>query len=97
MKLPDPEKTLELYYTKTEINNAEIRELFSCNSTTATRLKKSVQAAMAAKDKPVRTWLPGNIDVKTAFEVWCIDIEQCEKRLVKLQKLRSMGVLKNDS
>ena len=50
MKLPDPEKALELYYTKTEINNAEIRELFSCNSTTATRLKKSVQAAMAAKD-----------------------------------------------
>ena len=95
MKLPDPEKALELYYTKTEINNAEIRELFSCNSTTATRLKRSVQDEMAKTG--VRTWLPGNIDVKTAFEVWCIDVEQCEKRLLKLQKLRSMGVLKNDS
>ena len=94
MKLPDPEKALELYYTKTEINNAEIRELFSCNSTTATRLKKSVQAAMAAKDKPVRTWLPGNIDVKTAFEVWCIDVDDMEKHLLKLQKLRNAGVLK---
>ena len=95
MKLPDPEKALELYYTKTEINNAEIRELFSCNSTTATRLKRSVQEAMAAKE--VRTWLPGNIDVKTAFDVWCIDIDQCEKHLIKLQKLRSLGVLKSDT
>ena len=95
MKLPDPDKALELYYTKTEIYNAEIRELFSCNSTTATRLKRSVQEAMAAKK--VRTWLPGNIDVKTAFDVWCIDIDQCEKHLIKLQKLRSLGVLKSDT
>lgn len=95
MKLPDPEKALEMYYTKTEINNAEIRELFSCNSTTATRLKRSVQDEMAKTG--VRTWLPGNIDVITAFKVWCIDVDRCEKHLIKLQKLRSMGVLKNDS
>ena len=92
MKLPDPKKALELYYTKTEINNAEIRELFSCNSTTATRLKRSVQYVMA--ERKVRTWLPGNIDVKTAYEVWCIDVEHLEKQLTKLQKLRNSGVLK---
>lgn len=92
MKLPDPEKAIELYYTKTEIDNAEIRELFSCNSTTATRLKKSVQEEMARKE--VRTWLPKNIDVKTAFDVWCINVEDLEKRLAKLQKLRNAGVLK---
>lgn len=95
MKLPDPEKALELYYTKTEINNVEIRYLFSCNSTTATRLKRSVQDEMSKTG--VKTWLPGNIDVKTAFKVWCINVDDMEKRLLKLQKLRSMGVLKDDS
>lgn len=92
MKLPDPERALTLYYTQTEINNAEIRKLFSCNSTTATRLKRSVQEEMTKRQ--VRTWLPGNIDVKTAFEVWHIDVELIEKQLLKLQKLRSAGVLK---
>jgi hypothetical protein len=28
MKLPDPVKALELYYTQTEINSAEIKKLF---------------------------------------------------------------------
>jgi len=92
MKMPNPEKALKLYYTQTEINNAEIRELFSCNSTTATRLKKSVFDVMAERN--VRTWLPGNIDVKTAFDVWKIDVDLLEKHLLKLQKLKNAGVLK---
>lgn len=92
MKLPDPEKAIEMYYTMTEINNAEIRYLFSCNSTTATRLKRSVQDEMSKTG--VRTWLPGNIDVKTAFKVWRINVDDMEKRLLKLQKLRNAGVLK---
>ena len=92
MKMPNPEKAIELYYTQTEINNAEIRELFSCTSTTATRLKKQVLDRMA-KNR-VRTWLPGNIDVKTAYAVWCIDVEQLEKSLLKLQKLKKAGVIK---
>ena len=92
MKMPNHEKAIELYYTQTEINNAEIRELFSCNSTTATRLKRSVQDEMSKTG--VRTWLPGNIDVKTAFDVWKIDVDLLEKHLLKLQKLKNAGVLK---
>ena len=92
MKMPNPEKALKLYYTQTEINNAEIRELFSCNSTTATRLKRSVQDEMSKTG--VRTWLPGNIDVKTAFKVWRINVDDMEQRLLKLQKLKNAGVLK---
>ena len=95
MKLPNPEVALFIYCTYTEINNAEIRELFSCNATTATRLKKSVQERMA--ETGVRTWRPENIDVKTAFKVWHIDVEQCEKRLAKLKKLRDSGVIREET
>lgn len=91
MKLPDPEKALKLYYTKTEIDNADIRELFDCNISTATRLKNQVKVEMAKTG--VKTWLPKNVDVQTAYKVWHIDVDNLEKRLVKLTKLKSAGVI----
>ena len=91
MKLPDPEKALKLYYTKTEIDNADIRELFDCNISTATRLKNQVRVEMAKAG--VKTWLPKNVDVQTAYKVWHIDVDNLEKRLVKLTKLKSAGVI----
>lgn len=91
MKLPDPEKALKLYYTKTEIDNADIRELFDCNISTATRLKNQVRVEMAKTG--VKTWLPKNVDVQTAYKVWHIDVDNLEKRLVKLTKLKSAGVI----
>lgn len=93
MKMPDAEKALKLYYEKTEIDSAEIRELFNCNSTTATRLKKQVQAEMAKTG--VKTWMPRNVDVQTAYKVWCIDVDNLERKLAKLQKLKSAGIIKN--
>ena len=40
MKSPDAEKALHIYYTKTEIGSADIRRLFDCSASTATRLKE---------------------------------------------------------
>ena len=94
MKLPDPEKALKLYYEKTEIDNAEIRELFDCNISTATRLKKQVREEMAKTG--VKTWLPKNVDVQTAFKVWHIDVDSLEKRLAKLVSLKNKGVIKSE-
>ena len=94
MKLPDAEKALKLYYTKTEIDNADIRELFDCNISTATRLKNQVRAEMAKIG--VKTWLPKNIDVQTAFKVWRIDVETLEKKLTKLVSLKNKGVIKSE-
>ena len=91
MKLPDAEKALKLYYTKSEIDNADIRELFDCNISTATRLKNQVRVEMAKTG--VKTWLPKNVDVQTAYKVWHIDVDNLEKRLVKLTKLKSAGVI----
>jgi len=40
----------------------------------------------------VRTWLPGNVSVRVAYEVWSIDVAELEKKLVKLQKLKNLGI-----
>ena len=90
MKSPDAEKALHIYYTKTEIGSADIRRLFDCSASTATRLKKEVAKEMAKNQ--VRTWLPGNVSVRVAYEVWLIDVAELEKKLVKLQKLRNLGI-----
>ena len=95
MKRPDPEKALRLYYTATEISSAEIKELFSCSGRTATSLKRKVQEKMA--EQGVRTWIPGNVDVKTAYTVWKIDVVELEKMLTKLRKLRAAGVIADES
>ncbi len=94
MKIPDSEKALKLYYEKTEINSAEIRELFDCNPTTATRLKKQVREEMAKTG--VKTWIPSNIDIRTAYMVWHIDVEVLEKKLEKLQRLKKQGIVRQE-
>lgn len=91
MQMPDIKKALELYYTKTEISSADIRSLFGCCPATATKLKAQVKKAMAEKE--IRTWLPGNVDIKTAYEVWHIDVEELEKRLAKLSKLKKSQII----
>ena len=95
MNRPDPETALRFYYTQTEINSAEIKSLFNCCASTASRLKKQVLDEMTKRG--VKTWLPGNVDIVTAYDVWKIDVERMEKQLIKLQKLRRAGVINDDT
>ena len=91
MQMPDIKKALELYYTKTEISSADIRDLFGCCPSTATKLKTDVKKAMAQEE--IRTWLPNNVDIETAYKVWHIDINELEKKLAKLNKLKNAQVI----
>ena len=95
MNRPDPETALRFYYTQTEINSADIKILFKCCGGTASRLKKQVLDEMAKRG--VKTWLPGNVDIVTAYDVWKIDVERMEKQLLKLQRLRRAGVIGDDT
>lgn len=85
MKNPDIASAVELYYTKPEIGNSEIRQLFGASPSTAVRYKKMVQQEMAAKNE--RSWMPHHVNTATAFEVWGIDIHDYEKRLKKIKEL----------
>lgn len=83
------------FKVKTESDTAEIRELFECANGTATKLKKQVKEEMAKTG--VRTWMPSNIDVQTAYVVWHIDVEALEKKLARLQKLKKQGIITNET
>ena len=83
--LPSIEKAVETYYSKSELTTSDIRALFGCGVTKAVNIKKEVQARMA-KEK-IHCWTPGAVSTKVAFRVWGIDIDEYEKRLLKLRKL----------
>lgn len=83
--LPPLEKAVEMYYLKTELTSQDVRELFDCARATAVRIKREVLDVMA--ERKVRCWTPGAISTKIAYEVWGIDIDEYEKRFLKLRKL----------
>jgi len=91
MKVPDARKALELYYANTEINSSDIKALFNCASSTATRLKKQVLEEMARLG--IKTWRPNNVDIIVAYKVWMIDVGKLETKLTKLNKLKNANIL----
>lgn len=85
MQTPNIETAVRLYYEKSELMSADIKLLFSCGATTATRLKNQARQEMAKKG--VHSWIPSSVNTKVAFETWGIDIADFERRLKKLRSL----------
>ena len=85
MRTPNIETAVRLYYEKSELTSADIKLLFSCGTTTATRLKNQARLEMAKKG--VLSWIPSSVNTKIAFETWGIDIADFERRLKKLRSL----------
>lgn len=70
-------EAVKIYYSKIEIGSSEIKQIFSVSSTTATKLKKAVKVQMAMENK--KPMFSGNVLVKTAFDVWGLDIKELER------------------
>lgn len=88
-QLSSVEKAVQIYYAKTELSNADIKELFGEHSSaTINRLKSKVRAKMAEEKVPV--WNAQCVNTKKAFEVWGLDISDLEHRLKKLRELREL-------
>jgi len=80
------ENALKIYYENAEIGNKEIKYLFGvCSSATISKLKKSVKAEMIKRDVP--TFNPYKINTVIAFGMWGIDIDDLEKRRIKIKEL----------
>lgn len=88
MKTPDIATAVRFYYEKVELTSADIKQIFSCGGATATKLKKEVLEKMA-KEK-IRTWMPGTVNTRIAYQVWDIDIDDFEKRLKNIRKLHDL-------
>ncbi len=77
---------LRIFFEKTEIGNAEIKEIFGkTSSSIVQKYKKPVLDVMHTEN--IYTWGRDSIDTKTAFKVWEIDVNELEKRYKKLLSL----------
>lgn len=81
---------LEIYYSYSEIGNAEIRRLFGkLSNSTVVKLKRLAQEKMVELEKPVYNALSVNTEV--AYEVWGLDIKKMETNYKKLMRLKKGG------
>jgi hypothetical protein len=79
-------EALKIYYTHSELGNAEIVALFGrLSSATVSKLKKLVKAEMNKRD--ICSYGLHKVNTTVAFAVWGIDVADLEKRFKKLKAL----------
>lgn len=84
--IADLKTAIRIYYTKIELDCADIHELFpSASKSTVTKLKNKARELMT--EKGVLTYGTYSVNTKTAFKAWGLDISDIEKRYEKLKKL----------
>lgn len=77
---------IELYYSQTELGNADIEQLFGKHSSaTVSRLKRKAKQKMIEQDTPV--YNANRVNTEAAFEAWGLNITDLERRYKKLQEL----------
>lgn len=77
---------VEAYYAHTELSTGDIANIFGCARSTALRLKK--KALELQTERGVLTFSAQCVDTECAYEAWGINIEDLERRLDKLYRLR---------
>ena len=81
---------IELFYSQTELGNAEIELLFNKPSTaTISRLKNKARKKMIELDIP--SWNANRVNTKAAYEAWGLDIKDLETLYRKMQELNISG------
>jgi len=85
MKTPDIATAIRIYYTKTEIGNKEIRELFSSGSANTVELMDIARKVI--EENKVITFIKTNVETKSAYQAWGLDIKSYEARYAKIKSL----------
>ena len=86
LQIKSVETALRIYYTKTEIDNSDIRELFGLsNYYSLSRLKK--QAIEEMDNQGRQCWNANCVDTECAFIAWKLDVAKLERMHSKLKKL----------
>lgn len=77
---------IELYYSRTELGNTDIEQLFGKHSSaTVSRLKSKARQKMTELNTPV--WNANRVNTEAAFAAWGLNITDLERRYKKLQEL----------
>ena len=89
--IKDIETALRIYYENSEIGNHQIKELFgSRSSATIARLKRIAKNEMSKRD--IYSYGLNKVNTTVAYEVWGIDVDDLEKRAIKLSELRNLNL-----
>lgn len=86
-QIPNIKKAIYIYYAKIELATRDIKELFGCCSTSASRLKKIAMGYI--NEHGVVIWDAGRVNTKAAYEAWGLDIKDLEDRQKKLEKMEA--------
>ena len=86
LQVKDIPTAVEIFYTYPELGTAEVKRLFGCSASSATRLK--AMATARQKEKGIMTFSNSSVNTRCAYEAWGIDINDLEKRLLKYQKIK---------
>lgn len=88
--IADLATAIRLYYSKLELSNADIRELFpETGKSTILKLKKKAQEYMT--EKGTLAYGGYSVNTRDAYSAWGLDIADIEKRYEKLKKLEMAG------
>ncbi len=82
-----------IYYSRIELFNPDIKELFGCSNSKACDLKKKAKAYAVENGYPAIN--ASGVYTKAAYEAWGLDINDLETRFRKLQKLNLIGGVHN--
>lgn len=85
------QEAVKLYLTTTAVDNADIRRIFGCGSTTASKLKK------LAHEQEIKDGIlqpsPYTVNTISAYKAWGLDIKDLKKRYIEHQRLIKEGIL----
>ena len=83
------EKAIYIYYSRIEMGNKDITELFGdLSSATISRLKQKAREQMAIDS--VQSWTGYGVSTESAYRAWGLNIADLEKRYSKLKELHLM-------
>lgn len=83
------ENAIFIYYSRIEIGNKDITELFgNLSSATISRLKRKAREQMAIDG--VKSWTGYGVSTESAYRAWNLDINDLERRYAKLKELKLM-------
>ncbi len=75
------------YYAKVSLSNKDIKDLFG-NISSSTVYKLKLKAKAQQEEDERMSYNSSTVDTESAYKAWGLDIDELERRLTKLRKLK---------
>lgn len=75
------------YYAKVSLSNRDIKDLFG-NISSSTVYKLKLKAKAQQEEDERMSYNSSTVNTESAYKAWGLDIDELERRLTKLRKLK---------